>query len=61
MIRRGHLPTRNIEMLLDEADELSTKGFRDQIYGVHHYLPLATQVGGVLYPTLPYFRLMCWR
>jgi len=54
MIRRRHLRTRNIKMLvLDEADELLNKGFKDQIYDVYRYLPPATQVV-VLSATLPY-------
>jgi ATP-dependent RNA helicase len=54
MIRRRCLRTRNIKMLvLDEADELLNKGFKDQIYEVHRYLPPATQVV-VLSATLPY-------
>ncbi|KAJ4124632.1 RNA helicase [Fusarium oxysporum] len=40
MIRRRHLRTRHIKMLvLDEADELLNKGFREQIYDVYRYLP----------------------
>jgi ATP-dependent RNA helicase len=54
MIRRRNLRTRNIKMLvLDEADELLNKGFKDQIYDVYRYLPPATQVV-VLSATLPY-------
>jgi len=54
MIRRRSLRTRNIKMLvLDEADELLNKGFKDQIYDVYRYLPPATQVV-VLSATLPY-------
>jgi len=54
MIRRRHLRTRNIKMLvLDEADELLNKGFKDQIYDVYRYLPPATQVV-ILSATLPY-------
>jgi ATP-dependent RNA helicase len=35
MIRRRHLRTRHIKMLvLDEADELLNRGFREQIYDV---------------------------
>lgn len=54
MIRRRSLRTRNIKMLvLDEADELLNKGFKDQIYDVYRYLPPATQVI-LLSATLPY-------
>ncbi|KAF9513401.1 hypothetical protein BS47DRAFT_1376737 [Hydnum rufescens UP504] len=48
MIGGCHLCTRNIEILLDEADDM------------YRYLPPATQVGGALYAPLPYFRMMCW-
>ena len=54
MIRRNTLRTRNIKMLvLDEADELLNKGFKDQIYDVYRYLPPNTQVV-LLSATLPY-------
>ncbi|KAF8601118.1 DEAD-domain-containing protein [Ceratobasidium sp. AG-I] len=54
MIRRRNLRTRNIKILvLDEADELLNKGFKDQIYDVYRYLPPSTQVV-VLATTLPY-------
>ena len=54
MIRRRSLRTRNVKMLiLDEADELLNKGFKDQIYDVYRYLPPATQVV-VVSATLPY-------
>ncbi|BFZ59919.1 RNA helicase [Saitoella coloradoensis] len=54
MIRRRNLRTRNIKMLiLDEADELLNRGFKDQIYDVYRYLPPATQVV-VVSATLPY-------
>ena len=36
---------RGIKMLvLDEADEMLNKGFKEQIYDVYRYLPPATQV-----------------
>jgi len=45
MIRRRSLRTRNIKMLvLDEADEMLSRGFKEQIYDVYRYLPPATQV-----------------
>uniref|UniRef100_A0A8C8H2F4 RNA helicase n=1 Tax=Oncorhynchus tshawytscha TaxID=74940 RepID=A0A8C8H2F4_ONCTS len=45
MIRRRSLRTRAIKMLvLDEADEMLNKGFKEQIYDVYRYLPPATQV-----------------
>ncbi|KAK9370023.1 P-loop containing nucleoside triphosphate hydrolase protein [Lipomyces kononenkoae] len=54
MIRRRNLRTRHIQMLiLDEADELLDRGFKDQIYDVYRYLPPSTQVV-VVSATLPY-------
>lgn len=45
MIRRRSLRTRSIRMLvLDEADEMLDKGFKEQIYDVYRYLPPGTQV-----------------
>jgi ATP-dependent RNA helicase len=45
MISRKSLRTRNIKMLvLDEADEMLSLGFKEQIYDVYRYLPPATQV-----------------
>jgi len=45
MISRRSLRTRNIKMLvLDEADEMLSLGFKEQIYDVYRYLPPATQV-----------------
>jgi superfamily II DNA/RNA helicase len=38
MIRRRTLRTRGIKMLvLDEADEMLNKGFKEQIYDVYRY------------------------
>jgi len=54
MIRRRNLRTRQIKMLvLDEADELLNRGFREQIYDVYRYLLPSTQVVMVS-ATLPY-------
>ena len=45
MIRRQNLRTRNIKtLILDEADEMLSKGFKEQIYDIYRYLPPATQV-----------------
>lgn len=45
MIRRRTLKTRYIKMLvLDEADEMLSKGFKEQIYDVYRYLPPTIQV-----------------
>jgi ATP-dependent RNA helicase len=45
MIRRHSLRTRSIKMLiLDEADEMLSRGFKEQIYDVYRHLPPATQV-----------------
>jgi ATP-dependent RNA helicase len=45
MIKRKSLRTRNIKTLvLDEADEMLAKNFKDQIYDIYRYLPPETQV-----------------
>lgn len=44
MIQRMHLRTRSIHMLiLDEADEMLTHGFKDQVYDIYRYLPCNIQ------------------
>ncbi|KAG1685233.1 Eukaryotic initiation factor 4A-III [Nymphon striatum] len=54
MIRRRNLRTRAIRLLvLDEADEMLNKGFKEQIYDVYRYLPPATQVA-LISATLPH-------
>lgn len=54
MIKRRVLRTRSIKMLvLDEADEMLNKGFKEQIYDVYRYLPPATQVC-LISATLPH-------
>ena len=45
MINRKALRTRSIKILvLDEADEMLNRGFKDQIYDIYRYLPPETQV-----------------
>lgn len=45
MIKRRNIVTRNVKMLiLDEADELFTKGFKEQIYEIYKTLPASVQV-----------------
>ncbi|KAI6186785.1 RNA helicase [Aphelenchoides besseyi] len=54
MIRRRNLRTRSIKLLvLDEADEMLTKGFKEQLYDIYRYLPPNTQVV-LLSATLPH-------
>jgi len=45
MIQDRHFSTRKIKMLvLDEADEMLNRGFKDQVYDVYRFLPPGTQV-----------------
>ncbi|GAY43338.1 hypothetical protein CUMW_073730 [Citrus unshiu] len=45
MIKRKTLRTRAIKLLvLDESDEMLSRGFKDQIYDVYRYLPPDLQV-----------------
>ena len=45
MIRRRNLRTRALKMLvIDEADEMLNRGFKEQIYDIYRYLPPSTQV-----------------
>lgn len=45
VIKRRNLTTRSVKMLvLDEADELMTKGFKEQIYDIYRQLPSSVQV-----------------
>ena len=45
MIRRSNLRTNKImSLVLDEADEMLTRGFADQIFTVYRHLPAETQV-----------------
>ena len=52
MIKRGVLKTRSIKLLiLDEADEMLSHGFKKQIYEIYRYLPPSQIV--LLSATLP--------
>ncbi|XP_015957396.1 eukaryotic initiation factor 4A-3 [Arachis duranensis] len=54
MIKRRTLRTRDIKMLvLDESDEMLSRGFKDQIYDVYRYLPPELQVV-LISATLPH-------
>jgi len=45
MIRRRCLKTKSIKMLvIDEADEMLGRGFKEQLYDIYRYLPPHTQV-----------------
>jgi len=45
MIQRRYLQTKKLKMLvLDEADELLSRGFKEQLYDIYRYLPPSTQV-----------------
>ena len=45
MIKRRTLRTRAIKLLiLDESDEMLSRGFKDQIYDVYRHLPPELQV-----------------
>jgi ATP-dependent RNA helicase len=45
MFQRGALDSRNLKMLvIDEADEMFSKGFKEQIYDIYRYLQPQTQV-----------------
>ncbi len=45
MIQERHLSTQKVKMLiLDEADEMLNKGFKEQVYDIYRFLPPSTQV-----------------
>ena len=45
LIRRNALNTTHLKaLILDEADEMLRKGFKEQIYDIYRYLPPSTQV-----------------
>lgn len=46
MMRRKYLETKNIKlMVLDEADEMLSAGFKEQVYNIFQFLPSDVQVG----------------
>jgi len=46
MLNRRHLRAQHIRIfILDEADEMLSRGFKDQIYDIFTVLPTSTQVG----------------
>ncbi|XP_062177222.1 eukaryotic initiation factor 4A-III homolog B isoform X2 [Alnus glutinosa] len=54
MIKRRTLRTRHIKILvLDESDEMLSRGFKDQIYDLYRYLPPELQVC-LISATLPH-------
>lgn len=54
MINQRHLNTRHIkQLILDEADEMLNRGFKEQVYSIYRYLPPSTQVV-VVSATLPH-------
>ena len=45
MIQERHLSTKKVKLLvLDEADEMLKKGFKEQVYDIHRFLPSSIQV-----------------
>lgn len=46
MIRRNYLKTDKMELIvLDEADEMLSQGFKEQIYKIFQYMPSTVQIG----------------
>jgi ATP-dependent RNA helicase len=53
MIQRKSFKTKNVKMLvIDEADEMLSRGFKEQVYDIYRYLPVSTQ-NVVVSATLP--------
>ena len=45
MLRRGYIKNDNIKlMVLDEADEMLSSGFKEQVYNIFQYMPSDIQV-----------------
>lgn len=54
MLRRRALRADQIRMfVLDEADEMLSRGFKDQIYDIFQLLPPKLQVSGRTHPLFP--------
>lgn len=46
LIRRGYLDVRSVKIfVVDEADEMLSKGFQEQIQSIFQWLPNDVQVG----------------
>ena len=58
MINRRALNTKDIKMfVLDEADEMLSRGFKEQIYDVFRFMPTEIQVCFLLLLLYAYFIL----
>jgi ATP-dependent RNA helicase len=45
MIQRQSLKVKHVKMLvIDEADEMLSKGFKEQLYSIYRHLPPQTQI-----------------
>ena len=54
MMKKGYLKTMDIKLIvMDEADEMLSKGFKNQIYDIFQYLPKSMQVA-LFSATIPY-------
>jgi translation initiation factor 4A len=57
MVRRDHIEMRSIKMfILDEADEMLSGGFKEQVYQMFQYLPTDTQTA-IFSATMPPYML----
>jgi len=46
MMRRKYLDTKHVKMMiLDEADEMLSSGFKEQVYNIFQFLPTDVQIG----------------
>ena len=46
MMRRKRLPTKDLKLIvIDEADEMLSSGFKEQVYNIFQYMPNEIQVG----------------